>query len=111
MIDLQAFQVFGDAALADAFGDRRAFRFEFARRVIAVERGAGGIGEADGDAWIFRAETCGDAGKRAAGTDCADEAIDAALGLFPDFWSCCCDVGVAVGGVIELVGPDGAVFL
>ena len=55
-VDRRAFEIFGDAALADAFGDRGAFGFQRAGRVIAVERGAHRIGERDAHRLVARLE-------------------------------------------------------
>ena len=43
-----------------------------------------------------------------AGADRAGKAVDLALGLAPDFGAGCLNVSVAVGGVVELIGPDRA---
>jgi hypothetical protein len=48
-IGREAFQIGGDAALADPLGDRGAFRLELAGRVEGIERGAHRIGDADLD--------------------------------------------------------------
>ena len=56
-------------------------------------------------------ERHGDAGERAAGADRADEAVDLAVGLLPDFRPGRLDMALAVGDVVELVGPDRAVLL
>ena len=40
-----------------------------------------------------------------------DEAVDLALGLAPDLGAGAFEVGPAVGGIVELVGPDRAVRL
>ena len=109
-IDRRAFEIFGDAALADALGDRGAFRLQRAGRVVAVERGAHRIGERDAHGVAERFERDGDAGERAAGADGADKAVDLAVGLPPDFRSGRLDVALAVGDIVELVGPDRAVL-
>ena len=49
------------------------------------------------------------AAQRAAAADRAGEAIDLALGLVPDLGTRGAVVAVAVGGIVELVGPDRAV--
>ncbi len=67
------------------------------------------VGDADLDVLVARLERHRYAAQRAARADRADEAIDLAAGLFPDFRTGAFDVGAAVGGVVELVGPDGAV--
>ena len=109
-IDRRAFEVLGDAALADAFGDRRAFGFQRAGRVVAVERGAHRVGERNAHGAVERFQRHGDAGERAAGADGADKAVDLAVGLPPDFRAGRLDVALAVGDIVELVGPDRAVL-
>src|SRR5580704_14772456 len=109
-IDRRIFQVLGDAALADAFGDRGAFRLQRAGRVVAVERGAHRIGERDAHGVAARFERDGDAGERAAGADGADKAVDLAVGLLPDFRAGGFDMALAIGDVVELIGPDRAVL-
>ena len=47
----------------------------------------------------------------AAGADCADEAVDLAAGLLPDFRAGRLEVDLAVGGIVELVGQDRALRL
>src|SRR6218665_1957006 len=85
VIDGEILEVGGDAALADALGDRVAGGFELSGLEILVERGALGVGEADLDIGVLRLERDGNAAQRAAGADRADEAVDLAAGLFPDF--------------------------
>ena len=108
-VDRRAFEIGGDAALADAFGDRGAFGLELAGRVVGVERRAHRIGERDLDVGVALLERHADAGERAAGADRADEAVDLAVGLPPDLRAGRLVVGLAVGDVVELVGPDRAV--
>ena len=76
--------------------------------VVVAERRAVGVGEADPDRGLAGAEPVGDAGQRAAGADGADEAVDPAAGLLPDLGRGALDVRLAVGDVVELVGPDRA---
>src|SRR5262245_30878379 len=110
-VDRRILQVLGDATLADAFGDGRTLRLEHAMGVVAVERRAHRIGERDADVLVARLERHGDAGQRAAGADRAGEAVHLAVGLIPDLRSGGLDVALAVGDVVELVGPDRAVGL
>ena len=56
-------------------------------------------------------EAVGDAAQRAARADRGHEAVDLAVGIGPDLLGRGLDVGAAVGGVVPLVGPDGAVGL
>ena len=74
-----------------------------------VERGTARIGNADLDVRIVGFERVGHTAQRAAGADCADEAVQLAVGLLPDFLCRGLGVEVAVGGIVELVGPDGTV--
>src|SRR3546814_1143954 len=104
----EAFQVRGDAALADAFADRAALGLQLAVGVEVVERGAHGVGEADDDVLLALAQRLGDAGEGAAGPDGADEAVDLAVGLVPDLRAGGLVVAAKVGDVVELARPDGA---
>ncbi len=83
-VDLQALEVRGDAALADAFGDRAALGLELAGRVVTVERGARHVGERDDDVFAPLAQSSRNSGQSPAGADRADEAVDLAVGLLPD---------------------------
>ena len=51
-VDRRVFEILGDAALADAFGDRAAFGLELAVLVVMVERGAHRIGQRDLDVLV-----------------------------------------------------------
>src|SRR6185312_5637046 len=88
-ISLVDFHILDDrsyAAEPDAFGDRAARRrFYFAVLVQIVHGGATGIGDADHDVFLLLAQECAGAGKRAAGAHRADEPVDLAERLFPDF--------------------------
>src|SRR5271166_6175990 len=84
-VDRGALKIGGNSALADALGDRGAAGFRFAGGVIKIKSRAGGIGESDFDVRILRLERNPDAGQRAASADGADETIDSAFGLVPDF--------------------------
>src|SRR5262249_42922153 len=110
-VDLKSFEIGSDTSLADAFGDRTAFGLELPGRLIAEERRAGRIGEADDDIGFPFAKCLGNPRKRAAGADRANESVDLAVSLFPDFGAGSFDVRLAVGDIVELVGPDGAVLL
>ena len=78
VVDRQAFEIGGDAALADPLGDRAAFRLELAGRVVTEQRRSGRVGEADGDVRIACAKGLRDPGQRSPGADGADEAVDLA---------------------------------
>ena len=53
-------------------------------------------------------EPHGDAAQRSARAHRADEAIQLAAGLRPDFFRRRLDMSLPVGNIVELVGPDGA---
>ena len=93
VVDRRAFEIGGDAALADAFGDRGALRFQFAGLDPGIDRGAQRIGGGDADLRIALLERDGDAGQRAAGADRAGEAVDLAVRLLPDFGTRCLRYG------------------
>ena len=78
-------------------------------RVVLVERGAHRVGQPDLDVRLALAERDLDAGERAARADGADEAVDPVAELLPELGRRGIDVRLAVGDVVELVGPDGAV--
>ena len=61
------------------------------------------------DVLALRFQPHRDAGERAAGADGADEAVDLALRVVPDLWRRRLDMALAVGDIVELIGPDGAV--
>src|SRR4029079_3097676 len=84
LVDHGTFEIGGDAALADAFGDRASFRLELSMLVIIVERSAHRIGDADGDVLVLRLQSHGNAGERAARADSTDKAVDLALRVVPD---------------------------
>ena len=110
LVDRKAFEVGGDPALADALGDRAAFRLELAGLVITVQRRARHIGEGDDDIGIALAQGDRDPGEGAAGTDGADEGVDLAAGLLPDLGAGRFCMRVAVGDIVELVGKDSAML-
>src|SRR4030042_5608752 len=101
----------GDAALAGALGDGAAFGLERAVLVEIVERGTHGICKPDHHARIVLLETHGDAGKGAAGPDRTNEAVDLAVDIVPNLLRRRLDMALAVGDIVELIGPDGAVRL
>ena len=75
----------------------------------AIDRRAQRIGGGDADIRVALFQRDGDAGQGAAGADRAGEAVDLAAGLLPDFRAGAFDMGLAVGDIVELVGPDRAV--
>src|SRR5439155_16641043 len=94
-VDLQAFDVRRDPALANALADRGPLGLELAVGVVAVERGAQRVGETDLDARLLRPQRLGDAGQRAARPDGADEGGDLAVRLAADLRPCALDVRLA----------------
>src|SRR5262249_18132069 len=110
-IDRRVFQVLGDAALPDPFGNRGALGFEHAGGVVAVECRTERIGKRNLDGPVALLEGDADAGERSAGADRADEPVHFAFCLAPDFGAGCLHVAVAVGDVVELVGPDSTIRL
>src|SRR5205814_7066551 len=112
LLDLDVFDDRGDAAKPDAFGDRTAFaRLRLAVGEQIVHRGAARVGAADHDVLLHLAQERGNAGKRAAGADRADEAVDLAVGLLPDFRAGRDVMRTAVIEIIPLIGEDDAVRL
>ena len=109
-VDLEPLEIGGDAALADPLGDRVARALELAIGVIFEQRRTLGIGETDLNVGVFRAQRGGDAGERAARADGGDETIDLATGLFPDFGASGVDMCLPIGDIVELIGPDRAVW-
>ncbi|MCY1245202.1 hypothetical protein D9M72_583320 [compost metagenome] len=77
--------------------------------VVVVECGTIRIGKADLDGGVFRPQALCHAGKRAAGTDRADEAVDLAVRVAPDLGRSRRNVRVTIGDIVELVGPDRAI--
>ncbi len=86
VVDLGGLDHGRDAAEPDAFGDRVARR-RFGRAVLEqfVHREAMRIGAGDDDVLVLFLQIAAGAGQRAAGADRADEAVDLAAGLLPDF--------------------------
>ena len=107
-VDQEAFEIGGDPALPDAFGDRAALGLQLAGRVVAVERGAGDVGDGDGDIRPALPQRNRDSGKGPARSDGADETVDFPVRLRPDFRPGRTDMHVPVRDIVELVGEDGA---
>src|SRR6185312_686486 len=98
-----------DATDTDAFRDRaRARRLQRAIAHELIETAAGRIGQHAADGAPPRLQVPGDAGEGAAGARGDDEGVQAARGLLPDLRSGRLDMCLPVGGVVELIGPDGA---
>ena len=111
IVDRRALEIGGDAPLADAFGDRGAFRFQLAGFDPRINRRAHGICGGDADAWVALFQSHRHARERSAGSDGASESIDLAVGLFPDFRPRGFDMCAPVRNIVELVGPNGAILL
>src|SRR5215471_7517639 len=84
VVDRRVLEIGGDAARADALGDRGAFELELAVLDEVEERAAHRIGEHDLHRRLLFFEIARDAGERAAGARRADEGVDAAVGIAPD---------------------------
>ncbi len=107
----EAFEVAGYAGHADALGDRAALAGHLTLGEPVEQRGARRVGQGDLHRRVAFAQEGADASQSAAAADGADEGIDLAEGLFPDFGGGAFIVGGAVGDVVELIGPEGAVGL
>ena len=105
-INVDALQVARYKTDADAFGDGATFGVELAVGVMAEERRALRVGQADLDGRVALAQGHGGAGQGAASTHRADKAVNLAFGLIPDFRASGLVVNVAVGRVVELSRPD-----
>ena len=106
-----AFKVLGDAALADPLRDRRALCFQLAGRVVGVERGAGRVGQRGADGGTLGFEHTRYTSQRASRTDGCNETVNLAIRIGPNFLSRCRHMDVAVGDVVELIGPYRAFWL
>src|SRR5689334_24047078 len=102
LVDLGALEIGSDAALADPFGDRASFGLEHAMLVVIVEGGTHGIGKTDDDVGVVLLPAHRHAGKRAAGPDRADDAIDLAVEFLPNLLGRGLDMALAVGDIVEL---------
>src|SRR5690242_12360953 len=110
-VDRRSVQVPGDAALPDSLCYGGAFGFEHAGGVVAVERRTERIRERDLDGAVVLFEGNADTRERSTGAYGADEPVDLAIGLVPDFRTGRLHVAVTVGHIVELIGPDRAVRL
>src|SRR6185503_7860330 len=106
VVHRRAVDILGDAAEADALGNRVAFGLELLALDPRIHRRAQRVGGNDPDLRVLFFQKPGNAGKGAAGPDGAGEAVDAAFGLLPDLGAGAAVVAVAVGGVVPLVGPE-----
>src|ERR1019366_9472372 len=110
-IDGRSLDVLGDAALANALGDRTALGLQFAAGKIAVEGGAQGVDESNAHLRVLLLEGMANTGQGTSRADGADKSVHLAVGLAPDLRARGAVVARPVGQVVELIGPDGAVRL
>src|SRR5712691_1444648 len=104
-IDLDVLDHGRDAAEADAFGDGIALRnLRLAMGEEIVHGRAFRVGAADQNVLVFLAQKSGDARERAAGADRANEGIDLAFGLLPDFRAGRKIMRLAVIEIVPLIG-------
>src|SRR5207245_7529669 len=108
VIDRRALDIFRDASLADAFGDRRALRLQLAVLEPVVQRRAHRVRQGDADVFVLFLEKLTYTGECPTGADGTGEAVHPAAGLLPDFRACAAVVSVAVSRVVPLVGPERA---
>src|SRR6185437_9195968 len=101
-----------NAAESNTLGDRAAFgRLGFAVPEQVIHGRAARIGDADDNVLVLFLQIARHAGQCAATADRADEAVDLAAGLVPDFRRGRDVVGFTVVGIIPLVGEnDAALF-
>src|SRR5208337_1793452 len=97
-----------DPALAYPFGDRGTGRFQLAACVIGIEGGPQRIGNRDLYARVLELQRQGDAGQRPARPNRASETVDLAFRLSPNFGPGRLEMALAIGNIIELIGPDRA---
>src|SRR6185437_14642361 len=101
-----------DTAESDALCDRAAFRrLGLSVGEQIVHRGAARISAADHDVFFLFAQISGGARERAAGSYGADESVDLAVGLVPNFWAGRGVVRLAIVEIVPLVGKQHAVLL
>src|SRR5437868_2536682 len=111
-IDLDAFDVLCDTALANPFCNRiTVVRLQIAIRKPGPHRRAIRISADDLNLRVLFLEVTAHAGKRAAGADGCDKRGNLALGLFPDFGAGAAIMRVTISRVIELVRPEPASLL
>ena len=107
LVDLEVLDDRRDAPEPDAFGDRAAVAgFGLSGGEQVVHGGAARVGAADDDALVLLAQKACDAGERAAGADGADEAVDLAVGLLPDFRAGRDVMRLAVVEIVPLIGEQ-----
>ncbi len=107
VVDRRALHVGRHASDADALGDRAAAG-GFQRAVADISYSAlpGGSASTRAHARGARLQIFRDARQRAAGATGGHEGIDAPAGLLPDLRARGSHVRLAIGGIVELVGPD-----
>ena len=75
-------------------------------REVIVQRRTVRIGECDGNVLVEFLEAHPDPGDRPAGSGGAGKPVDPPFELFPQFLRRGLDMRLAVGGIVELAGPD-----
>ena len=109
IVDRRAVHVGGDARIADALGDRAALDLQVVVLHPAVEPAALAVGQHDPHLRIALLQRQRHAGQRAAGAAGAGERVHLAFRLLPDLGPGVRAVALAVGEVVELVGPHAPV--
>jgi hypothetical protein len=107
IVDGCAFEIRGHAAGADALGDRRAaVGLQLAVLEVVIQRAARRIDQHDANRAGFRFEIARDARQRAAGAGGGAKRVDLAVGVAPDLRARRFEMRVAIGGIVELIGPN-----
>src|SRR5205085_5334367 len=96
------------SSLANAFGDRIAVGGELSCLDPGIDGSAERVSRGRDNLGIAKFQRHSHAGQSAAGADRTDETIDASARLTPDFRARSLNMGFAIGGVVELIGPDRA---
>ncbi len=107
-----ALDVFGHATLADAFSKGiPVVRLRVAVGEPRPHSRTIGVGAADENFRVALLEVQRGSAQRAAGADGGNKGTYLSSGLLPDLRACGAVVDEAVGGIVELVGPEPALFL
>ena len=109
IIQFQALEVARYEGYPDALGDGFPLGLQAGSLEMTVQGRPHGIGQAYFYRRVLFPQGLGHAGQGAAGAHRADEAVDLAAGLLPDFPAGGVTVDLAVGEIVELARPDGAV--
>ena len=107
-VDRRLGKIGGDPPLPDPFRDRRSFGLQLAMRVVVVERRAMRVGQRDADGLVECLEAQPYPGNRTTRTRRTGKTVDPVIELLPQLGRGAFDMRLAVGGVVELVGPDRA---